>query len=118
MEAHVTDLTQLDRVTSAFTKLRRLDLRRLRQRIRNVTWEGKPVSLQELWTADSTDFGMLDLLGFIQIACDDQHSIDPTRTEILEWTSSERPGTRIRARVPQILFLPRTTSRPAGRKPR
>jgi len=115
---HVTDLTQASQIASAFAKMNRLDLRKLRDHIRELTLDGQSLSLREIWESQPTKLGIVDLLGYIQIAHDDGHDMDPKTFEMLEWSHPDRPGVHMRARVPHILFHPKAVSRPAGRKPR
>ncbi len=115
---HVTDLTQLGRVANAFAKLHRLDLRKLRERIRECTLEGESWTLKELWEGYTSQLGMMELLGYIQIAHDDGHAIDSEQYELLDWSPPSGSGSRMRVRVPRITFSPKSSNRPSGRKPR
>jgi hypothetical protein len=118
MMEHVTDLTQVGQVASAFARMHRLDLRKLRERIREYTLEGDSWSLKDLWMANPSSLGIVDLLGYIQIACDDGHPMAKDEWDILEWHSPDRKGVTMRVRVPKITFVPKAASRPSGRKPR
>jgi hypothetical protein len=118
MMEHVTDLTQVGQVASAFARMHRLDLRKLRERIREYTLEGDSWSLKDLWMANPSSLGIVDLLGYIQIACDDGHPMAKDEWDILEWHSPDRKGVTMRARVPKIMFVPKAASRPSGRNPR
>jgi predicted metal-dependent hydrolase len=115
---HITDLTQAGAIASAFAKMHRLDLRKLRETIRERTLDGHEWTLKDLWTASPSSMGIVDLLGYIQIAHDDEHPIDPMEQDVIEWESPNRPGVKMRARVPRITFVPKAASRPFGRKPR
>lgn len=115
---YVTDLTQAGQIASAFARMHRLDLRKLRERIRESTLEGDCCSLKDLWLANPSPLGIVDLLGYVQIACDDGHPMSQDEWDDLEWRAADRPGTMMRARVPRITFVPKAASRPSGRKPR
>jgi len=118
MVEHITDLTQAGQIASAFARMHRLDLRKLRERIRECTLEGESWSLKDLWRANPSPLGIVDLLGYIQIAHDDGHPMAADEWDIVEWSPPDRHGVTMRARVPRITFVPKATSRPSGRKPR
>jgi hypothetical protein len=118
MVEHITDLTQAGQIASAFARMHRLDLRKLRERIRECTLEGESWSLKDLWRANPSPLGIVDLLGYIQIAHDDGHPMAADEWDIVEWSPPDRRGVTMRARVPRITFVPKATSRPSGRKPR
>jgi len=118
MVEYATDLTQAGQIASAFARMHRLDLRKLRERIRECTLEGDSLSLKDLWLANPSSLGIVDLLGYIQIAHDDGHPMATDEWDLLEWSSPDRHGVTMRARVPRITFVPKAASRPSGRKPR
>jgi hypothetical protein len=114
---HVADFTQWSAVADAFAKMHRLDLRRLREHIRERTLEGTPWTLKDLWTSLPTHLGIVELLGYLQIAHDDGHPFEPGTFDILEWSPVNGRG-RMRARVPRVTFVPKASNRPFGRKPK
>ena len=117
-EAHVMDLTQLQTVAGAFAKLQRLDFRKLRQIIRDGTYSGTSETLGALLQRAPVQSGVVELLGYMQIAHDDGHVIDPVRTEQLQVRESRRPDHVLQVIVPHITFLPKANSSPTGRKPK
>jgi hypothetical protein len=75
---------------------------------------------------------MADILGYIQIAHDDGHTIDPDSTQCvtyfrlhpdspaaLDWRSTQStPEEKVQITAPRILFRAKAKSRPDGGKPR
>ncbi len=117
-EAHVVDLTQMQAVAGAFARLQRLDFRKLRRTIRDGTFTGSSETLGALLERAPAESGVVELLGYIQIAHDDGHAIDPLRTERLKVAEARRPKYQLEVIVPHITFLPKANSNQAGRKPR
>ena len=117
-EAHVMDLTQVQAVAGAFARLHRLDFRKLRQTIREGTYSGSSETLGELLERAPAENGVVELLGYLQIAHDDGHVIDSQRTERLSVQESRRPDHQMQIVVPHITFLPKASSNSTGRKPK
>ncbi len=115
---HVMDLTQVQAVAGAFARLQRLDFRKLRQTIREGTYSGDTKTLSQILEQSPVHNGVVDLLGYLQIAHDDGHVIDADRTEQIQIKESRRPDQNLQVIVPLITFLPKATSNVAGRKPR
>jgi hypothetical protein len=109
---------QIKLLASAFSKLVRLDMRKLRNNIREATFEGNVCSLKELIEHSSSDIGIAQVLGYLQIAHDDAHEIDFTRHEWIELHADQHPKTPKRIRVPKVLFTAKAKSRDFARKPR
>ena len=116
--AHIVDLTQVQAVAGAFARLQRLDFRKLRQTIRDGTFNGSSETLGALLERAPVQTGVVEVLGYMQIAHDDGHAIDPLRTECLQVAEARRPDHKLRVIVPHITFLPKANSKEAGRKPR
>lgn len=118
LTSQITDPSQAKSIASAFAKMQRLDLRKLRSHIREATLEGESRSLAELIAEQPLTGGVIDLLGYIQIAHDDGHSIELHCTEQI--TISEPRGRKapLMVSVPRIVFHPKVTNRQASTKPR
>lgn len=105
-------------IAAAFAKMQRLDMRRLRSHIREATAEGSELPLSELVTRWPLTGGVVELLGYLQIAHDDSHSIDQNQIEKIVIGSSPKRPTPIRVSVPRIVFQPRASNREVATKPR
>jgi hypothetical protein len=115
---HVMDLTQVQAVAGAFARLQRLDFRKLRQTIREGTFSGRSETLGALLERAPVQSGVVELLGYLQIAHDDGHSIDSNRTERIQVKELRRPDHLLQVIVPHVTFLPKASSNASGRKPR
>ncbi len=113
-----TDTDQANRIATAFKQLQRLDFRKLRSIVRESTLEGAQVSLPTLFESYRSESGVIELLGYLQIAHDDQHLIDPTQSDLIELNENAHRSHMMRVRVPRVIFLPKSTNRDIGRKPR
>jgi len=109
---------QIEVLASAFSKLIRLDMRKLRKNIREATFEGHDCSLTDLIAHFPTEIGIAEILGYLQIAHDDAHDIDVTRDELIELPAGPDPTQKMRVRVPRILFQAKAKNRDFARKPR
>ena len=115
---HVMDLSQVQAVAGAFARLQRLDFRKLRQTIRDGTFTGRNETLGALLERTPAQSGVVELLGYLQIAHDDGHTIDPKRTECVRVKEARRPDHLLQIIVPHVTFLPKANSNASGRKPR
>lgn len=104
-------------VATAFARLQRLDLTRLRNTIREITRDGESHSLHELSERFPISGGVIELLGYLQIAYDDGHTIVPEQVESITIPAS-RTSEAIQLRVPQVIFVPHQTVSKARRKPK
>lgn len=109
---------QISLLASAFCKLVRLDMRKLRNNIREATFEGNVCSLKELIEHSSSDIGIAQVLGYLQIAHDDAHEIDFMHHEWIELPADQHPISPKRIRVPKVLFTAKAKNRAFARKPR
>lgn len=109
---------QIELLASAFSKLVRLDMRKLRNNIREATFEGNACSLKELIDRSSSDIGIAEILGYLQIAHDDAHDIDFTHHELIELHADSLLSPPRLIRVPTVLFQAKAKNRDFARKPR
>ena len=112
------DLTQSTRMSAAFAKLYRLDFRKLRNIIRDSTLEGERIALPSLLERYPPRGGLVEVLGYIQIAHDDSHFIDSAHPDVVVVQGTQGTPKTWRVSVPHIVFAPTSLSREAGRKPR
>ncbi len=118
LEPHVVDLSQVQTAAGMLANMQRLDLRRLRQKIREGTFDGKVETLLELAERCPPQSGVVEILGYIQIAHDDGHLIDLSRTQSIQVEGSAGDRKSMVVVVPHITFVPKASSQPLGRKPR
>ncbi len=117
-EEHIVDLSRVQEIAGAFARLQRLDFRKLRTIIREGTYQGHSESLGKLIERAPVQNGVVELLGYLQIAHDDGHHIDASRTEsitIKEPLRHERP---LQVVVPFVTFLPKAVSSQSSRRPK
>ncbi len=117
-EENTIDLEQAKVIAKAFSNLHRLDMKELRNQIRDVTQDNGNVSLAEFMKLQPKRRGVVELLAFLQIAHDDGHPIDPTLEEIVEIDADGNRSRRLKVTVPHIMFLANKSHRIAKRKPR
>lgn len=112
------DLEQAKRMATAFARMRRLDFRKLRGTIREATVDGDRCTLSELAERFPISGGVVELLGYLQIAHDDGHLINPALSETISVYEPRRREVPMYVTVPYITFLPKAITQSAGRKPR
>lgn len=129
---NVVDAEVTQQATTSLQRLQRLDFRTLRRHIREATLDGRECTLQDLLDHFPTRLGMADILGYLQIAHDDGHTIDPDSTQCVtylrpqpdslataDWPSPQTHlAERVQIHAPRILFRAKAKSRPDGGKPR
>lgn len=117
-EAQAIAPEQIELLASAFQKLVRLDMRKLRHSIREATLEGSTCSLKEMIERSTSRIGIAEILGYLQIAHDDAHDIDFTRHEWITLHGDlESTPPRV-IKVPAVLFHAKAKNREFARKPR
>jgi len=105
-------------MASAFAKLQRLDLRKLRSHIREATVLGKNETLAHLLTRWPLTGGVMELLGYLQIAHDDAHLIDPSQIDRIHILQTRGRTTILQVSIPRIVFQPKAATRESATKPR
>jgi hypothetical protein len=114
----VIDPKQAEAMASAFARMHRLDLRKLRSHIREATTDGGQEPLTELLVKWPLTGGVVELLGYLQIAHDDSHSIDPNHVERITIAHPRGRNVPLRVSIPRIIFHPRASNREVANKPR
>jgi Protein of unknown function (DUF3375) len=116
-EVHVVDLAQAQQIAAAFSTLKRLDFRQMRQGIQQLTSNGNPVSLAHVVADSKQSPNVVELLAYVQIAHDDQHQIDVTKSETIQIAPTDKLDSKsYQVVVPLITFLPKASNR--GRRPK
>jgi hypothetical protein len=105
-------------MAAAFARMQRLDMRKLRSRVREATAEGNEMALVDLVSKWPISGGIVELLGYLQIAHDDAHCIDMRQIDrvTVQPHRGERPTLRVS--IPHIVFQPKAASREIATKPR
>lgn len=107
MVEHEVDGTRRLELFQILAQMHRLDWRRMREHVSELTrGRAVPTSLGELVEAFPPDAGVVELLGYLQIAKDDGHIISRDKVEEITLRSDDTPQRR-RITVPLVLFLSR-----------
>jgi hypothetical protein len=114
----VIDPQHAQAMASAFAKLQRLDLRKLRGHIREATLLGQNETLANLLNRWPLTGGVVELLGYLQIAHDDAHQIDPTHIDRINIMQPRGRSSVLQVSIPRIVFQPKAASREMATKPR
>jgi hypothetical protein len=117
-QEHVVDLSTIQNIAGVFARLQRLDFRKLRRSIWEGTYQGQKENLGNLIQRCPVQNGVVELLGYLQIAHDDGHDIDPSRRETIYLTESTSNGQALKVVVPLVTFLPKANSHQPARKPK
>jgi len=115
--AHEFNLDEAKKIATAFAKLQRIDFRQMRSKIREATIDGHR-TLSQLAEDSPIQGGVVELLGYLQIAHDDGHAIDPSLTETISIQESNGSMGSIKVTIPHVTFIPKASSKEIGRKPR
>lgn len=115
---HIVDLDKAAELASRFAKLKRLDLHKLRSVIREATLQGGRTSLVQLIEQSPASGGVVELLGYLQIAHDDDHEIDPSQSDVICIEKSDISPSRLNVRVPRVVFSAKAKTANAGRRPK
>jgi hypothetical protein len=106
------------RLAAAFAKMRRLDFRKLRKVIRELTVDGHTRTLSEVVENSPFPVEIVEVLGLIQIAHDDHHWIDPNDHEVLILRATGETQHELSLKVPRVTFRPRASSQEVGSRPK
>ncbi len=107
-----------DRRADAFRMLgdlRRLDWRRLREQVKASVGHHGSVTLAELLAEHPPDAGVVEALGYLQIARDDGHPISPDAVEEIVLPCSRDAGKALALTVPLVRFIRFAGGKNAGR---
>lgn len=115
---HQFDPSQAAAITTAFARLQRLDFRRLRRTIREATSEGVGQTLAALVERFPITGGVVELLGYLQVAHDDGHQIDRATRQAITLDEACGRDNPMTVYVPYVTFVPKAGSKESGRKPR
>lgn len=90
-----------------FAELRRLDWTGMRNRIADMLRDRDRISLADVLAAHPAENGAVEVLGYIQIAHDDGHHIDPNQIDILRLPGDAAPSDDDKHvyEAPHVVFL-------------
>lgn len=106
-ETHVVDLASAEREARKLAKLKRLEWDRMRDAIRGATKEQGSITMSQLVQLRPPKAGVIELVGWIQIAHEDGHRIDRDAHETIDVvTADETTGIDhvTRVKVPLVTF--------------
>ncbi len=115
---HVVDVDRAAELASRFAKLQRLDLRKLRSVIREATLHGNRATLGEVINRSGAASGVVELLGYLQIAHDDEHEIDAEQSEVIRIEKSDISPARLNVKVPRVEFSAKAKTVSSGHRPK
>ncbi|MBC7821300.1 MAG: DUF3375 family protein [Planctomycetaceae bacterium] len=108
LSEYVADEDLRREVFRAFLQLRPINWKGMRERIRQmVEWHGR-CTLGEILT-DEPPAGLVDVLGYLQIACDDGHLVRPDAMEEILLPPSADDSRTLALTVPLVTFVGRGT---------
>ncbi|MGI9303128.1 MAG: DUF3375 family protein, partial [Gammaproteobacteria bacterium] len=102
--------SERDSAFETFAKMQRLDWDRMRDAVKRLTRGEEMVSLPRLLAQFPPRSGAVEVLGYLQIAKDDDHLVLPDKTdEIILPPGETYEGKRL-LRVPRVIFRPATVA--------
>lgn len=105
MTEHEVDSDRRLQLFEMLAQMHRLDWRRMRDHVREATRDRTTsTSLGELVREFPPTAGVIELLGYLQIAKDDGHIVSRDKTEQIELVSEDGPSRRT-VSVPMVLFV-------------
>ncbi|MBX3423942.1 MAG: DUF3375 domain-containing protein [Pirellulaceae bacterium] len=114
---HAIDGQQALKIAAAFARLQRLDFRQMRSKIRESMVDGRSLTLVQLVERHPVQAGVVELLGYLQIAHDDGHSIDSTHFDRIV-VHDRHEASPLSVSIPHITFTPKARHLEIGKKPR
>jgi hypothetical protein len=99
------DTVQRHDLFREFANLQRIDFRSMRSQIHDATRSGGEVTLGELLDSHPPQSGVMDVLGYIQIATDDGHLIDHDLPQEVVIPSGLDDSRTLIVTVPRVMFV-------------
>lgn len=106
-ETHVVDVASIERQARKLASLKRLEWDRMRDAIAAATQHQSSIRLSQLLRVRPPKAGVIELVGWLQIAHDDGHRIERDSEEIIDvQTTDEATGElqHIRVKMPLVTF--------------
>jgi hypothetical protein len=104
---HVADQDLRSDTFRLLGEMRRLDWRKMRERVKAAVAAGGPVTLGDLFAEHAPEAGVLEALGYLQIARDDGHDVSRDAVEEITVLSSHDPQRALVLTVPLVRFVAR-----------
>jgi hypothetical protein len=104
---HTTEDERRAEAFRALADMRRLDWRRMRERVEAAVALHGSVTLGELLAEHPPEAGVVEAVGYLQIARDDGHNISRDAEEEIVLPCSRGPGPPLALRVPLVRFIRR-----------
>ncbi|WP_372719991.1 DUF3375 domain-containing protein [Novipirellula sp.] len=107
-ETHVVDVASIERQARKLASLKRLEWDRMRDTIATATENQSSIRLSQLLGMRPPKAGVIELLGWLQIAHDDGHRIDRDAEEIIDVQTTDETTGRpqlTRVKMPLVTFL-------------
>ena len=103
---HVIDLERTAQQRECLENLEFLDLELLRDNLESVLVSHDQVTLEAMIELFPPESGVMELVGYFQVAFEDGHSINrDLQTEVI--VQDAETGASTRVRIPQVTFRPR-----------
>ncbi|MCP4175093.1 MAG: DUF3375 domain-containing protein [Fuerstiella sp.] len=105
---HTDETGQRDNLFREFSKLQRIDFQFMRAQISEAIRTGAAVTLGELLDTEPPQSGIMDVLGYIQIATEDGHIIDHDLPQEIVIPSGVDGRRALIVTVPRVIFAARS----------
>jgi chromosome condensin MukBEF complex kleisin-like MukF subunit len=103
---HQVDEETRQRMFQLLAQMHRLDWKAMRDQIRRLMNEHGSATLRQIAETFPPTAGIVELLGYLQIAQDDGHLISKEESEEIVLYSGSAPGRRLKVMVPLTYFMP------------
>lgn len=103
---HHVDEEARQRMFQALAKMHRLDWRAMRDHVRRLVNEYGSATLKQIADEFPPSVGIVELLGYLQIAQDDGHLISKDESEEIILCSGSGDGRKLKVTVPLTYFMP------------
>lgn len=107
---HEVDDDERQRMFQILAQMHRLDWNTMRDQIRRLVNEHGSATLKQIAESFPLSAGIVELLGYLQIAQDDGHLISKDESEEVIICSNARPHRRLTVIVPLAYFMPLETN--------
>lgn len=105
MSEHAFDEDRRAQAFRVLAEMQRLDWRRMRDQVRLSVARHGMVTLSRLLEEFPPDAGIVEVLGYVQIAHDDGHIINGDAVEDIVVTSQREPGLALSVQIPLVRFV-------------
>lgn len=103
---HHVDEESRQRMFQVLAQMHRLNWKVMRDQVRRLVNEYGSATLKQIAEAFPPSAGIVELLGYLQIAQDDGHLISKDESEEIVLCSGPAPGRKLKVLVPLTYFMP------------